>query len=66
MTEHVFKKGDEVQTLFDTGALKYTMLYGTVIAAGPRVYRVRWESDITNRVRQGDTRIKASRRDRRS
>jgi hypothetical protein len=58
---HVFKKGDEVQTLFDTGAFGCTILYGYVIAAGPKAYRVRWESENTNRVRQGDPRVKARR-----
>lgn len=56
--EHVFKKGDEVQTFFDIGALGMTLLYGVVIAAGPKTYSVRWESEIVNRLRQGDHRVK--------
>lgn len=49
----MFQKGDEVQTWFDTGAFGMRQIYGVVIAAGPKAYRVRWESGSTNRVRQG-------------
>lgn len=51
------KRGDYVQTWFDTGAGKMggpQILYGTVIKAGPMTYTVRWESGITNRIRQRD------------
>jgi hypothetical protein len=48
-----FRRGQFVQTWFDTGACGATILYGRVIAAGPSIYRVRWESGITNRVQQG-------------
>lgn len=37
---------------FDTGALGATIPYGRVISAGPKVYRVRWESGLTNRLIQ--------------
>ena len=43
-------KGDVVRIWFDTGALGHTILYGRVIAAGPKAYRVRWESGLTNRI----------------
>ncbi len=43
-------RGDLVQTWFDTGAMGATLLYGEVIAAGPKAIRVRWESGLTNRV----------------
>lgn len=47
------KRGDLVQTFFDTGAFGAQVLYGEVIAAGPKAYRIRWESGLTNRVPQG-------------
>jgi hypothetical protein len=46
------KRGDYVQTWFDTGAMGATILYGRVVSAGPRTYLVRWESGIQNRVTQ--------------
>lgn len=49
----VMARGDFVQTWFDTGAMGAQILYGEVIAAGPKAYRVRWESGLTNRLRQG-------------
>lgn len=54
----MFKRGDLVRTWFDTGAMGSTILYGRVIAAGPKAYRVRWESGLTNRITQGDGAIK--------
>jgi hypothetical protein len=45
-------KGDLVWIWWDTGAMGSTILYGRVIAAGPRTYRVRWESGLTNRIAQ--------------
>jgi hypothetical protein len=50
---HTFKVGDVIATWFDTGAFGASLLFGVVIAAGPKAYRVRWESGITNRVEQG-------------
>lgn len=47
------RRGDVVRTWFDTGALGATLLYGRVIAAGPRQFAVRWESGIVNRCQQG-------------
>jgi hypothetical protein len=50
------KRGDLVWIWFDTGAGRTggaRVLYGRVIGAGPRTYRVRWESGLTNRVAQG-------------
>jgi hypothetical protein len=51
---HVFKRGDQVQTWFDTGAFGAKILYGVVITAGRKVYFVQWESGLTNRIKQGD------------
>lgn len=54
-----FNRGALVQTWFDTGArMGYAILYGEVIAAGPMTARVRWESGLTNRVRQDTTNVK--------
>lgn len=52
------KRGDLVFIWFDEGAGGKgvggpTILYGEVIAAGPRAYRVRWESGLTNRITRG-------------
>jgi hypothetical protein len=47
------KRGDPVQTYFDTGAFGYSLLYGRVIKAGPKTFTVLWESGLTNRLRQG-------------
>lgn len=52
---HTFKVGDVIATWFDTGAFGAQILFGVVIAAGPKAYRVRWESGSTNRVEQGRT-----------
>jgi hypothetical protein len=49
--------GDKVKTWFDTGAMGATILVGVVIAAGLKTYRVRWESNLTNRIRQNDPRV---------
>ena len=57
MTHPPIKRGEYVQTWFDTGAFGYEILYGVVISAGPKTYRVRWESGLTNRVRQSDHHI---------
>ena len=52
---HTFKVGDVIATFFDTGAFGAQVLLGVVTAAGPRMYRVRWESGIPNRIEQGRT-----------
>lgn len=52
---HTFKVGDVIATWFDTGAFGAQLLFGVVIAAGPKVYRVRWESGSTNRIEQERT-----------
>lgn len=52
---HTFKIGDIIATWFDTGAFGMQLLFGVVIAAGPKRYRVRWESGRTNRIEQGRT-----------
>lgn len=52
---HTFEVGDVIATWFDTGAFGAQILFGVVIAAGPKAYRVRWESGRTNRVEQGRT-----------
>lgn len=50
---HRFKRGDVIAMWFDTGTFGAQILFGVVIAAGPKAYRVRWESGITNRIEQG-------------
>lgn len=52
------KKGAIVSYQFDTGALGLTTLYGVVTAAGPRSFTVRWESGLTNRRPQGDSKVR--------
>jgi len=47
------RRDDLVRTWFDTGALGATILYGRVVAAGPRAFVVEWESGLRNRIRQG-------------
>lgn len=46
------KKGDFVETWFDTGAFGATLLYGIVTAAGPKQFTVKWESGTVNRLHQ--------------
>ena len=46
--------GDIVKYSFDTGALGFQYLFGVVEQAGPKTFTVRWESDLRNRVRQGN------------
>ncbi len=55
MKIHTFKVGDVIATWHDTGAFGATIVFGAVIAAGPKAYRVRWESGMTNRIEQGRT-----------
>lgn len=52
---HTFKVGDVIAAWYDTGAFGATLMFGAVIAAGPKAYRVRWESGNTNRIEQGRT-----------
>ncbi|MGH8159284.1 MAG: hypothetical protein ACREPQ_14280 [Rhodanobacter sp.] len=47
------KRGDLVQYEFSARALRGKLFYGAVTAAGPRTFRVRWESGASNRLRQG-------------
>jgi hypothetical protein len=47
-----FVRDDLVQTWFHTGAMGAAILYGVVVAAGPKAARVRWESGLTNRIAQ--------------
>lgn len=51
------KVGDLVWMWWDTGAFGSTVLYGQVIAAGPKTYRVRLESGLTNRITRGGNRV---------
>lgn len=44
------KRGDYVQMWFDTGAFGANILVGIVIDSGPKSFRVRWESGLTNRI----------------
>ena len=57
----LMRRGDYVETWFDTGAMGAQLLYGVVIAAGPKAYRIRWESGLTNRVPQGYFDVKLAR-----
>ena len=57
----VLARGDLVETWFDTGAMGAQILYGEVIAAGPKAYRVRWESGLTNRLPQGHSDVQRAR-----
>lgn len=52
------KVGQFVQYWFDTGARGCTWLLGIVVAAGPKTYRVRWESGMHNRIRQDNPLVK--------
>jgi hypothetical protein len=53
--------GEFVETVFDTGALGATILYGRVIKSGKRVYVVEWESGIRNRLPHNDERVRSAR-----
>jgi hypothetical protein len=58
-----FQRGDLVQTWFDTGAGKTggaRILYGQVVAAGPKAAHIVWESGLSNRVRQDALTIKTA------
>lgn len=56
------KRGDLVQTMFDVGAnMGHRILYGKVIAAGPKTFTVRWESGLTNRCRHDHPSVKLAR-----
>jgi hypothetical protein len=43
-----FQRGDLVRYFYDTGAMGVTLIWGLVINAGPKAFRVRWESGHTN------------------
>lgn len=52
-------RGDFVKMWFDTGGGKQggnVVLFGKVIASGPKAVRILWESGLTNRVRRDDPR----------
>ena len=53
-------RDEYVPTGFDTGAVGDAILYGRVIASGPKCYRVVWESGLTNRIRQGDHNVETA------
>jgi hypothetical protein len=55
-----FFRGNLVQTWFDTGAMGVAILYGVIVAAGPKSARVRWESGLTNRIAQDCHNVKAA------
>jgi hypothetical protein len=57
----VKQRGDYVKYWYDTGAMGYSILYGVVEQAGPKMYTVRWESGIRNRVRQDNPSVKTVR-----
>ena len=54
----VIRRGQLVQTWFDTGACGATILYGRVVAGGRLEFTVRWESGLTNKVKQGSQLVK--------
>lgn len=54
MTPLRYYRGQLVKTWFDTGALGPAILYGIVVAAGPRRLTVRWESGAINAIRQDE------------
>jgi len=45
-----YVKGAIIEMQFDTGCMGYRTLYGRVIAAGEKAFRVVWESGLTNRL----------------
>jgi hypothetical protein len=67
------KPGDFVSVWYDAGAGRTggaTILFGVVISAGPKMFSVRWESGIVNRVRyekpRGVKKVSRSELDRRA
>ncbi len=52
-----FNRDDLVQTMFNTGAMGLTVLYGRVVASGPKTATVLWESNLTNRIRHDQSRV---------
>ena len=48
------EKGQVVSLWFDTGAFGARLLYGMVIASGPKSFTVEWQSGIVNRISQDD------------
>lgn len=57
------KVGDIVWYWFDTGR-SHDVLYGVVVAAGPKTYTVRWESGTRNRIRHDRRDVKLVQPDR--
>jgi len=55
------KKGDFVQTWWDSGAMGAEILYGKVVKAGDVTYTVEWVSGLRNRVTQDNPDIKLAR-----
>lgn len=55
-----FKIDDLVEYWHDDGR-GGTVLYGVVIAAGPKALRVRWESGLSNRVKQNTHLVRPAR-----
>jgi hypothetical protein len=53
------KVGQYVQYWFDTGCRGCVWLLGVVVEAGPKAYRVRWESGQHNRIRQDNPNVKS-------
>ena len=60
----LFLKDEIVETWFDTGSGRTggpRVIYGQVIASGPKAATIRWESGLRNRVRHHDHRVKHAR-----
>lgn len=50
------QRGDYVQYHFDNG-LGGTIIVGVITEAGPKVFRVRWESGLTNRLHRVEPKV---------
>lgn len=57
-----FRKGDLVKTWWDDG-WHGTIMFGVVERAGPKMFLVRWESDLRNRLSQSEPRCELLRND---
>lgn len=57
----IFKLGDVVETMFDTGARGAQILYGRVVRAGPKKVTIEWESGLRNRIDNGRFGVKIAR-----
>lgn len=55
--DELLRTGDKVRTWFDTGAMGAQILYGLVIASGPKRATVLWESGLCNRILQCGSRV---------